>query len=83
MIPNFMSWIFVFEIFLEVKHVSTKNGTKKEEIVFEIEDACVHQDTPPFVLFHPPSVCLTNIFVLPVPCTRNLRASPPPFFEED
>ena len=55
MIPNFMSWIFVFQIFIEVRHISTKNRTKKGEIVLEIEDTYVcHLSNIVY-----PSICVT------------------------
>ena len=50
-----MSWVFVFQIFLEVRHISTKNRTKKGEIVLEIEDTYVYHLS---IIY--PSICVAS-----------------------
>ena len=65
MIPNFMSWTFVFDFFFKWIHLLLRMKQKRE-IVFEIEDICIHQDTPPFVLLCPtlPFVLLASLCFL-------------------
>lgn len=69
MIPNFMSWIFVFQIFLEVRHISTKNRTKGRlclKLKIPMCTICLTSFTPPFVslapLLHWKSYCSSPLY---------------------